>query len=82
MEIPVVPENVIPAEPNTSSGELAGAFVTDNGERRWSVVRLGIQVCRFEMVAWLAMADPDGLKIRCREPAELRARPPRAEQDR
>ena len=46
----VVPENVIPAEPNTSSGELAGPLVTDNGERRWYVVRLGVQVARFEMV--------------------------------
>jgi len=38
----VVPENVIPAEPNTSSGELAGAFVTGDGERWWKVVRLGV----------------------------------------
>ncbi len=36
---------------------MAGAFVTNNGERRWNVVRLGLQVCRFEMVARTSTSD-------------------------
>ena len=47
----VVTENVIPAEPNRSSEQFVGAIVTNNRERRWNVVRLGVRVARFEMVA-------------------------------
>ena len=47
----MVPENVIQEETDTLSGELAWALVTNNGERAWNVVRLGLQVARFEMVA-------------------------------
>ena len=53
----MVPANVIPAEPNTSSGELPGAFVTGDGERRWKVVRLGVLGAGFEMVARTSTSD-------------------------
>ena len=59
MQEDVDPDNVIPAEPNTSRAELAGAFVTNHGERRWNVVRLGVQLAQFAMVARTSTPDGD-----------------------
>ncbi len=53
----VVPENVIQVEMGVLSGALAGAFVTNNGERRWKVVRFGVLDAGFEMVARTSTSD-------------------------
>ncbi len=53
----MVPENVIQAETDTSIEDLGDARAASDDECLQNVVRLGMQVARFEMVARTSASD-------------------------